>query len=629
MVASANGDIWTGTSTSLANISEVNKLSSAQSIMADVSQEKLWIADYDTTAAITNRTDGVVLANVSAGTPLTSSAGGFDATNKDTHVVTIEDLGSGVDEVQVATITGSPTGGTFRLKFLDEETNSIAYNASAAAVEQALEGLISIGLSNVAVTGSAGGAWTITFGADLGDQPLARIQLGTNSLTGGSSPSVAITQSTAGQAAPSRIGSYEISTIDSDTQYNLKYSPDPLNLPTSIQFSVQRSPKYYDPKTNATYHWVAKPGLGFVPVGSPFVVTWRDRAVMIDSATPWILRMSRQGDFQDWLLTDDAGDKQRPVFLSAGEAGSLSEPITGAADYSDDCMLVFTKNSSWAMRGDPALGGVLDNLSHEVGLVSEQALCHTADGSLIFLSSDGLYRIASEGGSPPIPLSDEPLPDDLRDVDPTTTTVLMAYDQHSKGIHIYLTPTDGSAGTHWYVAMIPSKDGIQYAFFTAGYGDDLHQPTALWQRRGQTSDQSLVLLGCLDGYVRYHDEDEELDDGDTEIESYVDYLLPLSGKEEGVDASLTELSGVLGNGSGNVDIKLFAAQDAESAVDATTTSSVVTWTGSDARGLQTTSHPRVRGPWLRIRAENAEPNDAWIIEQIRLGIAPRGKLRRV
>ena len=315
MVASANGDIWTGTSTSLANISEVNKLSSAQSIMADVSQEKLWIADYDTTAAITNRTDGVVLANVSAGTPLTSSAGGFDATNKDTHVVTIEDLGSGVDEVQVATITGSPTGGTFRLKFLDEETNSIAYNASAAAVEQALEGLISIGLSNVAVTGSAGGAWTITFGADLGDQPLARIQLGTNSLTGGSSPSVAITQSTAGQAAPSRIGSYEISTIDSDTQYNLKYSPDPLNLPTSIQFSVQRSPKYYDPKTNATYHWVAKPGLGFVPVGSPFVVTWRDRAVMIDSATPWILRMSRQGDFQDWLLTDDAGDKQRPVFL--------------------------------------------------------------------------------------------------------------------------------------------------------------------------------------------------------------------------------------------------------------------------------------------------------------------------
>ena len=95
------------------------------------------------------------------------------------------------------------------------------------------------------------------------------------------------------------------------------------------------------------------------------------------------------------------------------------------------------------------------------------------------------------------------------------------------------------------------------------------------------------------------------------------------------NASLTELSGVLGNGSGNVDIKLFAAQDAESAVDAITTSSVVTWTGSDARGLQTTSHPRLRGPWLRIRAENAEPNDAWVVEQIRLGIAARGKLRRV
>lgn len=96
------------------------------------------------------------------------------------------------DEVQTVTITGSPTGGTFTLTFGANTTSTIAFNASAATVQTALTALASIGSGNASVTGSAGGPWTVEFIAGKGNANQAAITLGTNSLTGGSSPNVAI-----------------------------------------------------------------------------------------------------------------------------------------------------------------------------------------------------------------------------------------------------------------------------------------------------------------------------------------------------------------------------------------------------------------------------------------------------
>jgi len=61
-----------------------------------------------------------------------------------------------VDEVQTVTITGAPTGGTFTLTFGAQTTSAIAYNATAAQVQTALQALSSVGASNALVTGSAG-----------------------------------------------------------------------------------------------------------------------------------------------------------------------------------------------------------------------------------------------------------------------------------------------------------------------------------------------------------------------------------------------------------------------------------------------------------------------------------------
>lgn len=105
----------------------------------------------------------------------------------------------GTNEVQVVTITGGPTGGTFVLHFEGEDTSAIAYNATAAAVQAALLALAAFRSGDVVVTGSAGGPYTLTFGGDFADDDVTALTA-TGSFTGGTSPAIAVTNPTPGVA---------------------------------------------------------------------------------------------------------------------------------------------------------------------------------------------------------------------------------------------------------------------------------------------------------------------------------------------------------------------------------------------------------------------------------------------
>jgi hypothetical protein len=56
---------------------------------------------------------------------------------------------------------GEATSGTFTLTYQGQTTEAIAYNAEATAVQTALEALSTVGAGNVAVSGAAGGPYTI------------------------------------------------------------------------------------------------------------------------------------------------------------------------------------------------------------------------------------------------------------------------------------------------------------------------------------------------------------------------------------------------------------------------------------------------------------------------------------
>jgi hypothetical protein len=113
---------------------------------------------------------------------------------------TIVTNGSGAADVQTITITGTPTGGTFVLGFNGKITAPIAYNASAATVQTALQALTTIGSGNVTCTGGSlpGTAVVCTFAGTLavGLQPL--LVAGEGGLTGGSSPATTATHTTPG-----------------------------------------------------------------------------------------------------------------------------------------------------------------------------------------------------------------------------------------------------------------------------------------------------------------------------------------------------------------------------------------------------------------------------------------------
>jgi hypothetical protein len=104
------------------------------------------------------------------------------------------------DEQQSITITGTPTGGTFVLAFGGQNTTALNWNCSAADMQTALQALSSIGANNALVTGGPGPgtAFTVEFTGTMGYASQALITLHTNSLTGGSSPSVAIARVKAG-----------------------------------------------------------------------------------------------------------------------------------------------------------------------------------------------------------------------------------------------------------------------------------------------------------------------------------------------------------------------------------------------------------------------------------------------
>lgn len=106
---------------------------------------------------------------------------------------------NGTTQVETLTVTGNPTGGTFKLAFEGQTTEALAHNADATAIQTALRALPTVGSAGVGVTGT--NPFVVTFAAHKARTALGRITLAENALTGGTSPSVSITLTTPGVTA--------------------------------------------------------------------------------------------------------------------------------------------------------------------------------------------------------------------------------------------------------------------------------------------------------------------------------------------------------------------------------------------------------------------------------------------
>ena len=124
---------------------------------------------------------------------------------------------SPVAEVQTVTITGTPTGGTFKLTYqgvpgtpLAQETGAIAFDSTAAAMELVVEALAGIGATEGTCAGGdfPAAAVTVTFSGALADLSIHPFKPTSMAFTGGTNVKVAVTRTTPGSA-----GWTEIETV--------------------------------------------------------------------------------------------------------------------------------------------------------------------------------------------------------------------------------------------------------------------------------------------------------------------------------------------------------------------------------------------------------------------------------
>lgn len=105
----------------------------------------------------------------------------------------------GTEEVQTVDISGAPTGGTFTLTYDANTTAPIAFDATAADVEAALEALPNVSAGEIAATGGPlpGSTVTLNFDAALGN--VTQVTGDGTGLTGGTTPAVNTATTTEGE----------------------------------------------------------------------------------------------------------------------------------------------------------------------------------------------------------------------------------------------------------------------------------------------------------------------------------------------------------------------------------------------------------------------------------------------
>ena len=268
-------------------------------------------------------------------------------------------------------------------------------------------------------------------------------------------------------------------------------------------WSVCVSPKVYDHGQKSYVPMVATQGM--VPVNCPIVCLYRDRLVLAGAASePHLWYMSRAGDPYDWSYAIDTSVEGNDVGIAvAGQsslAGTIGEPIRAVCPHSDDYLVFGYDRELWVLRGDPADGGQLDNLSRTVGIVGRRAWCYGDSGEIVFMAKDGVYSLTGANGVPQV-VSRAKLPDELMGMT-EADNVQMVYDVEFHGVHIY-----SGLATHWFVSL--DTGGM----FPMAFSSQA-RPMAVTSYGGK------VLLGCEDGFIRSFFRELGDDDG-VAMESYV------------------------------------------------------------------------------------------------------------
>lgn len=376
-------------------------------------------------------------------------------------------------------------------------------------------------------------------------------------------------------------------------------------------FSIVAAPKVLDPETQLVT--LLAPTSGTIPTGSVAVTSYRDRLVW---AKDRVWYMSRVGVGGDYNFSADIEDAGRAVAGVNSDAGQPGDPITALVPVGYDYLIMFGEQSTWVLRGDPAFGGQLYNLSRKVGCVGAEAWCHGANGEVYFLSKDGIYVVDAAARQPPVSLSDERMPLELKERDAENYDTSLVYDMKDNAVVIFVTPKDGTAGTHWLFDMT-TKSFWEFEFAT-----NTKQPVAAISFSGAPTRQRSVTVLCGDGYIREVSGTD--DDGDTITSRIVLGPMPLSSTI-GTKGLLAQLHSELGTESGTVTLEVYTGDSAETVVAAAIAGTSPKFSRTITAGRSTTIRPRLRGVYACVALTSTAQ---WSSEAMTATVATAGRTRK-
>lgn len=639
-LASSNGILYRESSGNWSAVSSSCTLASDRQLSSVDFYGRLLIADNGPLLA--NATDGVI--GGAGNNELTSATVGdfaADGVNDDDYAIAITEHAA-INAVQTITLNGSPTGGEWFVRDDDSAVNStaedgtdIAYNAAASVVEDALERVY--GAGNVAVSGSAGGPYAVTFQGDLAGQAMTLMSAEDDYLTGGT-PSITVAHTTRGASIYQHAGTYNITTV-ATTTVTISHA---LQALTGVKFYITRCPKVYDPVANTLAKYLqddytideandlgdeeleGKPK-GAIPLGRTIITQFSNRVFFAGGPiSPSFYECCRQDGSRnehDWDYSQD--DTGRAMSGSSEETARVGEPITALVPHQNSCMIVACNSSLWVQRGDITAGGLV-NISQSIGVIDKAAWATTPEGIFFFVSLDGVYLMDNPCGSTPQSVSRLFMPKELRNIDVADYAVSLCYNLSLRVLEIWVTDLDGTEPTtHWMVdcRLSVHGDSPSSAFWKIELASEDYEPFCVHERRDTFDEYPNALLGCRDGYVRRFREDLSQDDGDN-FDSWVLFRLPLSADPSKFNR-INELRTILPEDSGPIDVTFYTGDSDDEALN-DTDPATFDWAET---GQSVSVYVRKRGTVAYIKLENADTNARWEFSRAWLTLLPGGKVR--
>lgn len=177
-------------------------------------------SELELTAELYNGKWALMVQGAADGRPLDVDVTGEDPSAASVAIVQFQAGTAAANHIQRIKVPGTPTAGNIKIQFRDA-TATVAYNASAATVEAALEALSSIGVGNVSVSGSLADGWSVEFQGTFAGQEVEMLNAWSEDIEGVASYTVEKTVSMELERQ-----TYDMDALDGDANHYYAFGYD-------------------------------------------------------------------------------------------------------------------------------------------------------------------------------------------------------------------------------------------------------------------------------------------------------------------------------------------------------------------------------------------------------------------